>query len=88
MDSSEGDFAFLLRAEKQAAISKKIGEPTNEQANTQKLLTLYYYKKLFSLFYDYHSIEQSLDRSVKIQSIDRSQSINHSIDRSKERSLN
>ena len=42
----------------------------------------------FPLFYDYHSIDQSLDRSVKIQSIDRSQSINHSIYRSKERSLN
>ena len=29
IDSSEGDFALLLLAEKQAAISKKIGEPTN-----------------------------------------------------------
>ena len=29
-DSSEGDFELLLLAEKQAAISKKIGEPTNE----------------------------------------------------------
>ena len=36
MDSSEGDFALLLLAEKQPAISKKnLGEPTNEQANTQ-----------------------------------------------------
>ena len=27
---SSGDFELLLLAEKQAAISKKIGEPTNE----------------------------------------------------------
>ena len=41
MDSSEGDFALLLLAEKQPAISKKnLGEPTNEQANTQMLLKL------------------------------------------------
>ena len=84
MDSSEGDFALLLLAEKQPAISKKnLGEPTNEQANTN-VTQIIVYEKLFPLFYDYHSIDQSLYRSVKIQLIDRSQSINHSIDRSKE----
>ena len=33
IDSSEGDFALLL-------LAGKIGEPTNEQANTQMLLKL------------------------------------------------
>ena len=33
MDSAEGDFELLLVAEKQAAISKKIGE-TNKRIHT------------------------------------------------------
>ena len=81
MDSYEGDFALLLLAEKQLAISKKTLENQQTNKQTHKCYSNY---SLFPLFYDYHSVDQSLDRSVKIQLIDRSQSINHSIDRSKE----
>ena len=83
MDSSEGDFALLLLAEKQPAISKKTleNQQTSKHTNVTQIIV---YEKLFPLFYDYHSIDQSLDRSVKTQLINRSQSINHSIDRSKE----
>ena len=85
MDSSEGDFALLLLAEKQPAISKKKPWRTNKRTSKHTNVTqIIVYEKLFPLFYDHHSIDQSLDRSVKIQLIDRSQSINHSIDRSKE----
>ena len=89
MDSSEVDFALLLLAEKQAAIStKKIGEPTNEQANTQ----MSNYSIMRSYFLCFTTITRlinhSIDPSRFNQSIDRSQSINILIDRSKERSLN
>ena len=84
MDSSEGDFALLLLAEKQTAISKKPWRTNKRTSKHTNVTQIIVYEKLFPLFYDYHSIDQSLDRSVKNQLIDRSQSINHSIDRSKE----
>ena len=62
MDSSEGDFALLLLAEKQRLqYLRKIGERTSKHTNVTKIIVL-----LFPLLYDYHLIDQSLDRSVKI----------------------
>ena len=82
MDFSEGDFALLLLAEKQAAISKKnwrTNKRTSKHTNVTQI-------KLFPSFYDYHSVDQSLNRSVKI-SINRSIAIDQSLDRSIERTI-
>ena len=77
VDSSEGDFALLLLAEKQAAISKKIEEPTNEQANTQMLLKLYSIMR--SYFRCFTTITRLINHSIDLsrvnQSIDRNRSI-------------
>ena len=94
MDSS-GDFALLLLAEKKAAISQK-NRRTNKLTGKHTNVT-----RSIMMLYDYHWIDQSLDRFVKI-SINRSialdisiagtitQSINNpiDIDRSLELSIN
>ena len=88
MDSSDGDFALLLLAEKQDAISEKnwrTNKRTSKHTNATQIIVL---REVISVVLrDYHSIDQSLDRSVKIQSINRSIAIDQSLDRSIERKI-
>ena len=84
MDSSEVDFALLLLAEKQAAISKKKnGEPTNEQANTQ----MSNYSIMRSYFRCFTTITRLINHSIDPSSFNRSIAIDQSLDRSIKRKI-
>ena len=76
MDSSEVDFALLLLAEKQAAISKKKLEKqqTNKHTQMSNYSIMRSYFRCFTTFT--RLINHSIDPSRFNQSIDRSQSIN------------